>query len=151
MKLQLALRELPWWPAGKESACNVADLGSTPGLGRSPGEGYSYPLQYSGLENSMDCIGSQRVRRDWATFTFTLAQGRECSFLGHRGRERQVYRLLPPGRRPLCDPIHIHTIVCTEKTTLLPVLGLRSWPVAFRIRKGRTVGRYKISFYEGLT
>ena len=42
--------------AGKESACNVGDLGSSPGLGRSPGEGKSYPLQYSGLETSKDCI-----------------------------------------------------------------------------------------------
>ena len=42
--------------AGKESACNVGDLGSIPGLGRCPGEGKGYPLQYSGLENSMDCI-----------------------------------------------------------------------------------------------
>ena len=41
---------------GKESACNVEDLDSTPGFGRSPGEGNSYPQQYSGLENSMDCI-----------------------------------------------------------------------------------------------
>ena len=42
--------------AGKESACNAGDLDSIPGLGRSPGEGKGYPLQYSGLENSMDCI-----------------------------------------------------------------------------------------------
>ena len=42
--------------ASKESACNVGDLGSIPGLGRAPGEGDGYPLQYSGLENSMDCI-----------------------------------------------------------------------------------------------
>ena len=42
--------------AGKESACNVEDLGSIPGLERSPGEGKGYPLQYSGLENSMECI-----------------------------------------------------------------------------------------------
>ena len=42
--------------AGKESTCNVGDLGSIPGLGRFPGEGKSCPLQYSGLENSMDCI-----------------------------------------------------------------------------------------------
>ena len=41
---------------GKESACDVGDLGLIPGLGRSPGEGKGYPLQYSGLENSMDCI-----------------------------------------------------------------------------------------------
>ena len=40
----------------KKSACNARDLGSIPGLGRSPGEGKGYPLQYSGLENSMDCI-----------------------------------------------------------------------------------------------
>ena len=38
----------------KKSACSVEDLGSVPGLGRSPGEGNSYPLQYSGLKNSMD-------------------------------------------------------------------------------------------------
>ena len=42
--------------APKEPACNVGDLGSIPGLGRSPGEGKGYLLQYSGLENSMDCI-----------------------------------------------------------------------------------------------
>ena len=42
--------------AGKESACNAGDLGSIPVLGRSPGEVKGYPLQYSGLENSMDCI-----------------------------------------------------------------------------------------------
>ena len=42
-----------------------------PGLGRSPGEGKGYPLEYSGLENSMDCIvhGVTRVRHDWVTFT----------------------------------------------------------------------------------
>ena len=40
---------------GKESACNVGDLGSIPRLGRSPREGKGYPFQYSGLENSMDC------------------------------------------------------------------------------------------------
>ena len=46
----------PCHTAGKESACNAGDLGSIPGLGRSPGEGKGYPLQYSDLENSMDCI-----------------------------------------------------------------------------------------------
>ena len=42
--------------AGKESACTAGDLGSIPGLGRSHAEGKGYPLQYSGLENSMDFI-----------------------------------------------------------------------------------------------
>ena len=47
----------PCGSAGKESPCNVGDLGLIPGLGgRSPGEGKAYPLQYSGLENSMDSI-----------------------------------------------------------------------------------------------
>ena len=46
----------PCGSAGKESSCNVGDLGSIPGLGRSPGEGKGYPLQYSGLENSKGCI-----------------------------------------------------------------------------------------------
>ena len=46
----------PCVSAGKESVCNVGNLGSIPGLGRFPGEGNGYPLQYSGLENSMDCI-----------------------------------------------------------------------------------------------
>ena len=41
---------------GKESTCNAGDLGSIPGLERCPGEANSYPLQYFGLENSMDCI-----------------------------------------------------------------------------------------------
>ena len=47
---------LPCGSAGKESACNARNLGMIPGMGRSPGEGRRYPLQYSGLENSMDCI-----------------------------------------------------------------------------------------------
>ena len=46
----------PCGSAGKESARNEGDLGLIPGLGRSPTEGKGYPLQYSGLENSMDCI-----------------------------------------------------------------------------------------------
>ena len=56
---------------GKESACNAGDLGSSPGLGRSPEEGNGYPLHYSGLEKPMDrepgglqSTGSQRVRHN---------------------------------------------------------------------------------------
>ena len=57
-----------------KSACNVGALGSIPGLGRSPGEGKGYPLQYSGLENSMDCI-VHGVTRNWtqlSNFHFRL-------------------------------------------------------------------------------
>ena len=64
---------------GKESACNAGDLGSTPGFRRSPGEGNGYPLQYPGLENSMDCIVHEvaRVGHNWVTFTFTVARVRQ--------------------------------------------------------------------------
>ena len=54
----------PCGSAGKESACNARDLGLIPGLGRSPGEEKGYPLQYSGLENSMDCV-NHGVSNSW--------------------------------------------------------------------------------------
>ena len=50
--------------AGKESACNAGALSSIPGLGRYPGGGKGYPLQYSGLENSWDCI-VHGVTKSW--------------------------------------------------------------------------------------
>ena len=50
------IKGFPCGLTGKESACNAGDLGSIPGLERSPGEGNGYPLQYSGLENPMDCV-----------------------------------------------------------------------------------------------
>ena len=49
---------------GKESACNAGDPGSIPVLRRSAGEGKGYPLQYSGLENSMDTVPG--VPKSWA-------------------------------------------------------------------------------------
>ena len=49
---------------GKESTFNVGDLGSIPGSGRSSREGKGYPLQYSGLENYMDCI-VHGVTKSW--------------------------------------------------------------------------------------
>ena len=55
---------------GKESACNAGDLGSIPGLGRSPGEGNGYPLQYSGLENSIDYIVHRVTESDTTDFHF---------------------------------------------------------------------------------
>ena len=57
-------RGFPGGSFGKESACSVGDLGSIPGLGRSLAEGKGYPLQYSGLENSMDCI-DHGVTESW--------------------------------------------------------------------------------------
>ena len=54
----------PGGSGGKESTCNARDLASIPGLGRSAGEGNSFPLRYSGLENSMDSV-DHGVLKSW--------------------------------------------------------------------------------------
>ena len=58
---------------GKESTCNEGDLGSIPGLGRSPGDRKGFPFQCSGLENSMDCIvhGVAKSQTQLSDFHFT--------------------------------------------------------------------------------
>ena len=74
----------PCGSAGKESTCNTGDLGSIiPGLGRSPGEGKGYPLQYSGLENYMNCI-IHGVAKSWTRlsdfhFSFFHMLAKQCS------------------------------------------------------------------------
>ena len=76
----------PWWgspccfscgSAGKEFACNVGYLGSIPGLGRSPGEGKGYPLQYFGVENSMYCMvhGVAKSRTQLSDSHFMVGEG----------------------------------------------------------------------------
>jgi len=73
----------PGGSASKESACNAGDLGLIPGLGRSPGEGKGYSLQYSGLENPMDCI-HHGVANSWtrlSNFHFQPELQVEASYL----------------------------------------------------------------------
>ena len=100
---------------GKESACNVGDLGSIPGLGRSLGEGKGYPLQYCGLENSMDCIvhgvtKSQTRLNDFHFSGFTddflfikLPTGHLSPF-----RSDQI-RSVAQSCPTLCDPMNCST------------------------------------------
>ena len=75
----MAVLGFPCGSAGKEFTCNAGDLGSTPGLGRSPGEGKGYLLQYSCLENPMDggacwaiVHGVTKSLTPLSNFTFTL-------------------------------------------------------------------------------
>ena len=81
--------------AGKESACNAGDLGSIPGLGRSPGEGKGCPLQYSGLKNSTDCT-VHGVAKSWTWLTdfhtHTHAHRIECKCYqcGHGRTSREA-------------------------------------------------------------
>ena len=72
--MTLAPLGFPCGSAGKESTSNVGDLGSIPGLGRTPGEGKAYPLQYSGLKNSMDCI-VHAVAKSWTRLSHFHFQG----------------------------------------------------------------------------
>ena len=68
--------------AGKESACNAEDLALIPEMERSPGEGKDYPLQYSGLENSMECVvhGVAKSRTQLSDFhLLTYLLGEEIS------------------------------------------------------------------------
>ena len=67
------LSGFPGGSANEESACSVEELGLIPGLGRSLGEGIGYPLQYSGLENFMDCIvhGVTKSQTQLSDFHFT--------------------------------------------------------------------------------
>ena len=77
LKLFKLLHDFPLYPggfpggwAGKESACEAGDLGLIPGLGRYPGEGKGSPLQYSGLENSRDCIRKEPDTTKWLSLSF---------------------------------------------------------------------------------
>ena len=75
---------------GKESACSVVHLGSMPGLGRSPGEGKGYPLQYSGLENSMDWL-AHGVAKSYTTERLTLSQNRHLTKLKLSTKELMLW------------------------------------------------------------
>ena len=80
-KLPLCIENLyggfPCGSAGKESACNAGDLGFIHGFERSPGGGNDYPLQYFGLENSIDCIvhGVAKSQTQLSDFHFTSLLG----------------------------------------------------------------------------
>ena len=90
---------------GKEFGWNVGDLGSIPGSGRSPGEENGNPLQYSGLENSVDrgawratVHKLQRVGHDWVTFTHTIRG--LCWGLNKRRYERHPAQCLAQSGHP---------------------------------------------------
>ena len=98
---------------GKESTHNAGDLGSTPGLGRSPGEGKGHPLQYSGLENSMDCMvhGVAKSRTRLSDFNFTHRRLEQT--LGDNGGQGSLVCCSPWGLRVSHD-------LATEKQQYLP-------------------------------
>ena len=72
-------KSFPGGSAGKEPTCSVEVLGSIPGLGRSPGEGKGYPLQYSGLENCMDYIVHGVTKSQTQLSDSLTSTGDECN------------------------------------------------------------------------
>ena len=98
--------DFPCSSADKESACNAGDLGSIPGLERSPGEEKGYPLQYSILENSMDCIVHGVV-----TFTDSFCLSSFC--------DSSAYRRTFLGRQPSGGCKSLRLPFCPLSTPIL--------------------------------
>ena len=110
MDVTMKDKGFPCGSAGKESACNAGDLGSIPGLGRSPGEVKHYPLQYSGLENSMNCIvhGVTESQTQLSAFHFQMTlKGSFKSPRWHAGsawvRQAESWKLCSHGQKDSRD------------------------------------------------
>ena len=124
----------PCGSAGKESACNAGNPGSIPGLGRCPGEGKGYPLQYSGLENSTVCIvhGVEESRTrlsgfHFLAFSLSPAPGMSLStsyiFCGSLLLDSQDTALQSPHPE---GPRHRATLISSFIPQQLPPLTLSS-------------------------
>ena len=117
----------PGGSAGKESTCNAGDLGSIPGLGRYPGEGKGYPLQYSGLENSMDCVVYGVTESQTLLNDFHSLNNLESRSLSNMSQQAVLSFILkdPPDVRkrkcPIPHPLtHAHSHTDTPTLTLSP-------------------------------
>ena len=123
------LKGFPCGSAGKESVCNVGDLGLIPGLGRSPGERKGYPLQYSGLENSMDSIVHGVTELDmteWLSLTHSLG----CLKSTQGVLSHHKVSLNPSPHSKLTFPVRwpcVHVYVTHPKATGSRLRWVRYW------------------------
>ena len=111
--------------ASKKSACNAGGLGLIPGLGRSPREGNCYPLQYSGLENSLDCI-VYGVAKSWTrlsdfhfhffTFHFTGVNCKGNGILLTIAKHPRAHNRLLGGTWKILASVDIAVIFYVEAT-----------------------------------
>ena len=131
-KAPLGHLQLPCGSAGKESACNAGDLDLIPGLGRSPGEGKGYPLQYPGQGNSVDCIvhGVTKSRTRLSNFHFCFinyAKAFDC--VDHK----KLWKTLKEMERP--DHLYLSRwkAVCGSRSKFRTLYGTTDW---FKIEKG---------------
>ena len=131
----------PCGSAGKESTCDAGDLGSIPGLGKFPGEGKGYPLQDSGLENSMDCrVHGVTKSRTWLSdfqfpFTFIYIVW-ICIHVCEKKKSLEIF--IHPFKKDTLCACHWPDIVVEDQTgpgslcsALLTTqtLEFREWPV----------------------
>ena len=121
----------PWGSTGEESTCNEGDLGSIPGLGRSSGEWKGHPLQYSGLENSTDCIVHGVAKSQ--TERLSLSKDKSDHIILNENLQRlsPVWRLQPP-RYDTCDPL----VLTWDNLSLSPPTPLHP---SFRHTQGRLI------------
>ena len=126
------------WLSCKESTYNVGDLGSIPGLGRSPGEGNGYPLQYSGMENSIDYI-VLGVAKSWtrlSNFHFTRfsmrcwrgtlkqAHMEEESFYGKRAKTLTLKKIREQTRINIIIIITIMAMIIVTITITMTIMAI---------------------------
>ena len=134
----------PGGSAGKESTCNAGDLGFIPGWGRFPREGKGYPFQYSGLENSMDCIvhGVANSRTRLSDFHFDLQERELSNTVTETMSGRSQNHFVKRSHRPDCpndgfqrwgEVLHRH--VALASFVIVHVIGAKGC-VSCR-RKGR--------------
>ena len=130
--LLLVVQGFPCGLAGKESACNAGDLDLIPGLGRSPGEGKGYPLQYPGQGNSVDCIvhGVTKSRTRLSNFHFCFinyAKAFDC--VDHK----KLWKTLKEMEIP--DHLYLSRwkAVCGSRSKFRTLYGTTDW---FKIEKG---------------
>ena len=140
--------------SGKESTCNAGDPGLIPGLGRSLGEGKGYPLQYFGLENSMDCIGASPPLAlqvwphrclvscvEWSAFHIEFGRGRDkpvypecCAKVSHQPlgtpHHTSFTSTVVERTTPACKSSGSGWVCCTR--TSLMVTALNSYCLQFR-------------------
>ena len=131
--LYMLMVGFPSGSAGKESACNEGDLRSIPGLGRPPGEGKGYSLQYSGLENSMGrrawqavVHGSQRVGHDQNFHAFFLSLTPTAVHQRVLSAELQKYILYFPLSMSVSTAASPAGAIASQLISLLPIHSLRS-------------------------
>jgi len=113
--------DFPCGSADKESICNAGDVGLIPSLGRSPGKGKDYPLQYSGLENSMECIvhGVAKSGTQLSNFQFHMLRSGICRSFGN-----SFLLLVFQRTSVLVSIMVVPTYICTNKAERFSFLSI---------------------------